>query len=276
MREIKIEGCSTILSPDDKPAIGVFGVEGTGKSRFGATAPDPIGLIPLDKKSKRTFEAISKELGKRIVAPTQPLMSDAKARELSMLDESTKEGADRLKAEYTKVVNSVFELGEKFAKHPDIVTIAVDTNTQFYDWIFFSYFGRKSKIKPVSRAPANQCMIDFINMLRSKNLVLIHRSKEIWKDTGLKDNEGMPIQAPSGKFEQDGFKNIGGFLTVNCEMTRKLKVSTDGREVSDILAEKFKLRLVTCQTDEGVLLEGQELLSGEDICWDNLVARLGL
>ena len=63
MKRIVIPGCTTSITADDKPAVGVFGAESVGKTRFAATAPQPIGLIPLDKKSKRTFELIGREMG---------------------------------------------------------------------------------------------------------------------------------------------------------------------------------------------------------------------
>jgi hypothetical protein len=280
VKEIKIRGCSSDLSPDDKPAVGLFGVEGTGKTRFAATAPDPIGLVALDKKSKRTFQAMARELGKYVVANEHPLLSDKEAMQIALIDGEKPEGLKKIKETYLAAHARVSELAMEFAAHPDIRTVVVDTTSQLWDWILFAHFGRRNKIPPVSRAAPNQDMIDFVNGLRSKNLVLIHRAKEIWKNTGRVDkNSGEPIKEPSGKFEQDGFKNIGGFLTMNCEMinSNRLKVEKDEEE-EDFLGRKFNIRVLACQTN--ALLEGRTLddfgLSGAGISWDNLMAVAGI
>jgi hypothetical protein len=113
-------------------------------------------------------------------------------------------------------------------------------------------------------------MIDFVNAMRSKNLVLVHRSKEIWKSTGANDKDGNPIKEPSGKFEHDGFRNIGGFLTANIELT--------SRRMATEYETKFRAKMVTAQAN--VLLEGQDLheygISGEAITWSNIMTLLGI
>ncbi len=266
---ISIPGATEILTPDDKPSIGVYGVEGTGKTRFAATAPGPIGLLALDKKSKRTFMEVAGALGTQVLVNDKPLMSDSKAIEMAMATDDAK-GVAEIKQAYDAAVAAVLKLAMAYAKHPEIRTIVVDTASQLFDWILFKHFGRRNQIQPVSRAGPNQEMIDFVNTLRSKNLVLIHRSKEIWKPTGATDGKGNPIREPSGKFEADGFKNIGGFLTANIELTSK-KVATD-------LDTKFRAKVTTSQMN--VLMEGQDLhqygVSGADITWTNITTILGL
>ena len=270
MKQIKIEGFTTTLKPDDRPAVGLYGLEGTGKTRFAATAPDPIGLIALDKKSRRTFEQVATELGKIVLVNEQNFMSDKEAIDMAMKDGETKEGLEEIKRTYTQVVERVFGAAAKLGAHPDVETVVVDTCSQLFEWILFSHFGRRNKIPPVSRAAPNQDMIDFVNALRHKNLVLIHRAKEIWKKTGQVDRDGQPIKEPSGQYEHNGYRNIGGFLTVNCEMINK--------KTAKELEDKFKMRVLSCQTN--ALLEGQALdeygLVGEGITWDNLMAVIGM
>lgn len=268
---ISIPGTTSILMPDDKPAIGVYGVEGTGKTRFAATAPGPIGLLALDKKSKRTFLEIATARETLVISNDKPLMTDAQAIKMAMTNGDDPRGLAEIKQAYEAVVQAVFDLGMAYAKHPEIKTIVVDTNSQFFDWILFSHFGRRNQIPPISRGAANQDMIDFVNALRSKNLVLIHRSKEIWKPTGATDGGGKPIREPSGKYEADGFKNIGAFLTASLELTSK-------RVKVESLDTKFRAKVVTSQMN--VLMEGQDLheygVSGDDITWNNVCTLLGL
>lgn len=273
-KEIVIEGCATNPGPDDKPCISIHGLEGCGKTRFAATAPDPIGLLALDKKSKRTFAKIAEELGITYIANTEPILSDKDAIKLALSD-----NVEEIKEAYKRVYEKTLTMGMKFAAHRDIQTIVVDTTSQLFEYIMFSHFGRRNQIKPTSRSAPNQDMIDFINALRAKNVVLIHRSKEIWKNTGKYAANGEPIKEPSGKFEQDGFRGIGGFCTAVVEMTNNKTVvvpppDEDGHEKA--MSKKFQMRVVTCQTNS--MLEGQLLtdygISGADITWDNLLTVL--
>ncbi len=268
---ITIPGCTAKLIPDDKPAIGVFGLEGTGKTRFAATAPGPIGLIALDKKSKRTFQEIASKRGVEVISNEKPFISDKDAIEMAITSGDDPKGLAKIKATYTSALTAIFDMTMAFAAHKEVQTVVVDTTSQLFEMILFSHFGRRNQIQPTSRGAANQDMIDFVNALRCKNLVLIHRSKEIWKPTGALDRQGQQIKEPSGKFEQEGFKHIGGFLTANLELTSK-KMKTDD------LSVKFHAKVITSQS--ACLMEGQDLdeygINGEDITWDNVVTVLGL
>lgn len=268
MKQIIIPGTTSNLSPDDKPALGIFGRENTGKTRLAATAPGPIGLLALDKNSKRTFEEVARESGTHVIANDKPLISDKDAIAIALTDGDTVEGLAKIKATYIDVVTRTFDLGMKYAAHPDIATVVVDTSSQLFDWVLFSHFGRRNQIKPTSRGSANQDMIDFVNAMRSKNLILIHRAKEIWKSTGQTDRDGAPIKEPSGKFEMEGFKNIGYFLTLMVELTAKPTATK--------LTDKFRVRVITCKSRP--MLEGSDLhesgVSGDAIDWDNLFAAV--
>jgi len=98
---ISIPGTTMDLTPDDKPAIGLFGLETVGKTRCSATAPDPIGLIALDKKSKRTFQEIANKLGKKVVVNSKPLMTDKEAVRMAVISGDTPAGLAEIKKTYT-------------------------------------------------------------------------------------------------------------------------------------------------------------------------------
>lgn len=268
---ISIPGATILLTHDDKPAIGCYGTEGSGKTHFAATAPGPIGLLALDKKSKRTFIEVAGKLGTEVISNEKPFLSDKDAITMAVTNGETPQGLKLIKDTYTAAVTAIFDMAMAYAAHPQIKTVVLDTASQFFDYVLFSHFGRRNQITPTSRGAANQDMIDLINGLRSTNLVLIHRSKEIWKPTGQYDKQGGAIKEPSGKFEQEGYKHVGGFLTANLELTSK-------RQPTDDLKAKFKARVVTSQSN--VLMEGQDLadygISGEDITWVNVLTVLGL
>lgn len=270
MKEIKIEGFTSDLTPDDRPCISVFGPEGSGKTRLAATAEDPIGLLALDKKSKRTFEQIAAKLGKKVVVNSEDFLNVKDLTKLSMLDSAVEAQAREIKAYYTAAVQKVFERAAQLAEHAGIKSIVLDTASQLWDWILFSHFGRRNQIETFQRGAPNQDMIDFINACKCKNLILIHRATDEWKATGEVDKNGKPKQAPSGKMKSDGFTKIGYFVTAVVEL--KLKPTAGDAD------EKFQIKLVNCQTNQ--LICGQSLeeygLVGDGICWDRLLLAMGI
>ncbi len=269
---IAIPGCTMDLRPNDKPSFNIYGAEGSGKTRFAATAPGPIGLLQLDKKARRTFHEIAGELGTDVIVNEKPFMSDKDAITMALTDgDSDPKALALIKTTYTDVVKRVLETALVFAGHPDIQTVVIDTCSQLFDWILMSYFGRRNQISPLSRSGPNQDLIDLINALRSRNLVLIHRAKEIWKPTGQYDKQGNAIKEPSGKYESDGFRHVGGYVTATIELTNKRVKTAE-------LANKFRAKIITSQSN--CLMEGQDLhdygISGEAITWDNIITILGL
>ena len=60
------------LTNTDPYIIGVFGAEGTGKTRFALTGPEVVGCVPLEIKSYKTISEVSRELGKRVFKPKDP------------------------------------------------------------------------------------------------------------------------------------------------------------------------------------------------------------
>lgn len=263
--QIKVAGFTSNIAPDDKPTVSVYGEEGSGKTRFAATAPDPIGLLPLDSKSKRTFDKIAKELKKLVIAPDKPFVKPAESIAISLLDSSDPEGLKKVRAYFTDIYRRVMEDSMKLAASPDIATIVVDSNTAFWDWILFSHFGRRNQIESYQRGAPNNDMAEFITALKQKNLILLHRSADIWADTGETDKAGRKKQAPTGKFKAEGCSKLGYLVNCEIEMVSKAKAET--------LDAKFKVRVRECQSNpliEGSLLDDYGLM-GETITWDNLM-----
>src|SRR5690349_11978512 len=63
--------------------ILAFGIEGAGKSRFLATAPDPIGGIILDLKSETSIRRAMEESGKQVIWP-EPSVHDELIHDLDL------------------------------------------------------------------------------------------------------------------------------------------------------------------------------------------------
>ena len=269
-KEIRVEGFTTDTTPDDRPAMCVFGEENVGKTRFGCTMPEAVGFIALDKNTKRSIDEYRKVTKAHILVPEKPFVSDKQAIELAMWDATLKTDQDKIRKAYTEIVSKIFEFAMKLAEHKDVASVAVD-GSQLFDYILFSHFGRRNQIESFQRGPANQDMVDFVNALRFKNLCLMNRAAEIWKDTGEMDAQGRKKQSPSGKFKPDGFSKIGGFMTAVIELTAKRAKDLD-------LDQKYRVKVVTCKGN--TLMEGQDLsdygVAGESISWGNVMTAIGL
>lgn len=272
VKQIQIEGCTTDTTPKDKPAMCVFGDENVGKTRFGCTMPNEgaIGFIVLDKNTKRTIDEYKRKNHANILVPDKPFVSDKQALELAVWDSSSAAGQEKIRLAYTGIVDRIIEFAARLGGHPDVESVAVDTS-QLFDYILFSHFGRRVQIESFTRGPANQDLIDIVNALQFKNLCMMNRSSEIWKDTGEIDKQGKKKQAPSGKFKPDGFGKIGSFMTVVLELTAKRSKGLD-------FEEKYRAKVSTCKGN--TLLEGTDLheygVSGEAITWENVLTAIGL
>lgn len=287
-----IPGFTFGAKADDRPSIGVFGVEGTGKTELATTMPcteGVIGVIALDKKCKRTFEmASAKNPSIRYIANTQPFISDKEMVKMSMLgdlesptDKNKREAdIEEAKAVYSKVLERVFDAAGSLAGSNKVESVVTDTTSQLWNWILYASFGRTSKIPPVSRGAANQLMIDYVNLLRSKNTLFIHRASEIWEPDGF-DSQGKEKRKPSGRYEPQGFKDMGAYITANLEMTNNNAIKIPAEDHQDFdakLNKKFRVKVYRSQTN--ALLEGQWLddygVCGRGINWDMLTAVLGM
>lgn len=280
MRQIKIDipGFGADTTPHTKPAICVFGEENTGTTRFGCTVPHEqgaIGWLAIDKNSKVTVDKFREELGLPIIINQKPVIPHQDSLKLA-----TEEDTDKVKKIYSDVIKRITENIVKLADHDGIESVVIDRASQLYDMILFSHFGRKNQIESYQRGAPNQDMIDIINTLSGKNLVLVHKAAEIWKDTGEVDKQGRKKQAPSGKFKPDGFNQIGRFVTAVVELTAK-RGKCMGEDESEKLADKYRIKVVTCKGN--TLLEGQDLghedlggVAGEMIGWTSLLQAIGV
>lgn len=280
MKEVRISGFTQNVISDVKPAVVAYGEDNTGTSRFGTTLPCSngiLGWLAIDGNSKMTVEE-QKELRRRTTSPLNVLVNEKPF--ISHKDSiaiALNADTNKVKEIYTEVFKRVTEHAMKLADHADVESIVLDRSSQIFDIILFSHFGRRNQIESFQRGAPNQDMIDLINALRcNKNLGLICKASEVWKDTGEVDKNGKKKQAPTGKYKPDGFGQIGRFVTAVIELTAERKKLT-GEDEDDILNKKYKCRIVTCKG--ATLLEGSELSSegvcGRAITWQNLMNVIG-
>lgn len=249
-KTIKIEGFQRLTGSAKKLVIATFGIHGAGKTRFGITAPDPIGVIPTNRKTRATAEEMQKELGKVVFMPEKDFIRHANPMELMAMEDKA------AKTYYAKHVDSVMRAAYTLAQHPDVQTIVIDDFSQLCEDVLFKHYGRTWRIMPRDRGPFNQDIIDLINAISSKHVILPHKQSEIW--TG--GDEGKP----TGKFKAKGFGEIGYHCSVVVEMKKNPNWSENGNHSGP--PWKWSMDIKDCQANPE--LEGPQ---GKDLLQDDMI-----
>lgn len=268
MKTISIEGFDRV-EPSTGFALAVFGPDGSGKTRLIAQAQaeaelegKEVGVIVLDRKTRDTLKRECDLLGVEMpLTNKRDYVSAQDAMRLVSLPDSTQAEAaaavTEVKKFYSEVVKRIFEDAVKLASHKQIMTIAVDPFTEFYDYLFYAHFGRKTQIPALSRTAVNQDAIDFIKAIAHKHVILTHRQAEIWGDKGQRDKEGKVVKEPTGRMKLQGYNDIG------YQVSGVIQMKADDKKRAP---EKFSVDVIRCQMD--VSLEGEKnWLTGEEISW---------
>lgn len=264
-------GFSQDFGGREEPCIGIFGPEGSGKTRLAATAGEYAsehgqipGWIVCDRKTRKTVREVCEELGLDIpLINSKDFITQDEALALAL-----NENFVEVQKVYTKAVRALFEAAVTLGKSPNVNPIIFDSGTQLWDWIAFSHFGRKQDAgKARVWGPPKQDWTDLMDGLSHKKVVITLRAKEEWlnKMEGDKDKS-----APTGRLTTDGPPHLGYTVTslirLRQERTRKLKEGED-------YVERFALDVV--QSQDNVGLEGvDEILRGRDITFSNLMMQL--
>lgn len=323
MDAARIPGFTTVTKPSHRPAICVFGKPNAGTTRFGMTMPHDNGCIAflaLDINSKATIhEYKEKNPDWPVIVNEEPYISDEEAinavrrmevgagmKNQDAAKKAKEEASEQAKQDYVRVVDKIRSDVIKLVSSRSVESICIDKASQLYNYILFSRHGRAQQIEQLSRMVPNQDMIDLVNYIRGrKNLLLIHRSADIYEKTGEVD----PISkrektVASGRYKPEAMGNIEGFVTATIELTSEDRLGVRGKKNYDETEEQAKKRIFRLKYNVRVhkckgntLLEGQTLeklpteieerliesdeyegpgVCGLDINWDNVVRVLGI
>ena len=323
MKQINIPGFTTQVAPTTRPALCVFAKPNCGTTRLGTTMPTEGGYIAylaLDQNCRQTMEEI--KLARPdlpLIVNAEPFITDAEAVRIVMrlgpptgnsdVERKSAKSAkeEEAMADYMRVMDKFREYAAALTKSEAVTSVVIDKNSQLYNWILFSRHGRAQQVQQLSRAVPNQDMIDIISMIRQKkNLLLIHRAKDVYKKTGQKDAMGNDkTEKVEGKHEPEAMGNIEGFVTATLELQSKKVLGESGRQMEDegreeyrkrALKAKYRVKVMACKGN--TLMEGLDLhklseeeemklqaeseqyegpgVSGEDITWENIMLTLGI
>lgn len=253
------------ITNHDPYIIGVFGAEGSGKTRFGLTGPEVIGCVPLEVKAYKTISETAAELGKRVFKPSDPNVLLVPNRKVDAMDDLS---AQKFFKEHVKKINDVIY---GMLEHPDVRTILIDKFTTYVQYVRYAVHGMTGKkVRKIGErtfidlSESNQAIIDVMNSLSAygKTIVLTNSEKAEYvddKDTGRKIYEG--------------FKYLGSHTNVLVH-TEKNPFWKAGSEVK---SKAWKFRLNVRQAQGATHLEGPEgnpLLNDDEINITNLVYNI--
>lgn len=256
----------------DKFSIASFGEQGSGKSRLGGTFPEPIGVIPLDRKTRYTIAKTASEMGKKVLIPEIDLIRVENPMRLAMMKDDCGDGKRPKLLDpaptccsihyYRWHVNRVKEVAFRYCEMPDskCKSIILDTGSQFCEDVLFACYGRTQKIMPRDRGMYNQELIDFFNAIGNKHLLITHKAKDIWKGEG---NEAKP----TGEFKAKAWKEIGYHVNIEIEHYRGLKGKINKKKADEEIP--FHIDVRQCQANPALVGE-TKLLEGEAITFQNL------
>jgi hypothetical protein len=259
MKIVTIPGFTNDIAStvDDAIIMAIYGPEGSGKTRLLATAPGPLGIVPLDRKTRWTINKMAQELGRKdIFMPPDDFIRHQNPIALSLM----KEG--EAQKYYGEHVKRVMEAAYKLNQHPDVRAVGLDGGAQLWEDILFKHYGRNQRIMPRDRGPANQDMIDFLSAMTGKHFILSLKAKEEWKD-----------DKPSGKLQPSGMTNMGYHVTVVVEMMCNKKYNPQVSHKD--FQWQFSATIKHCQQDPMLQVPNDDnVLRDEMICFQSLAAMI--
>jgi hypothetical protein len=256
------EGFSREWTGRDCACIGVFGPQGSGKTRLCATAcawSAERGKVPgwlvMDRKTRKTVRDTCAALGYDLpVINRDDFITQAEALKLA-----TNEADEVKKKTYTVAVEKVFKAAVDLAANPVIDPIVIDSASGLWDWIAYSHFGKKQDVgKSRVWGPPKQDWTDLLDGIAHKTVIVTLHAKDQWKD-----------DKSTGKLTFDGPPHLGYTVTSLVRLRQ-----FDGKLASDqTYVDRFRLDLIESQDNKA--LEGQEdLLSGESVTFADLMSVL--
>lgn len=195
-----------------------------GKTRFGLTGPQPVGILNTDRSLDDILpefpdvDVIVKDFSNKFVPGEELSQNEAKA----------------LEADFARAYRALYEAR-------GVRTIMVDKWTTLWEVARYAEFG-KASVKAHHYVPVNLRMRGYLGMFQQhdKNLILTQDVKEEWIG-----------EKPTGRWIVDGFKYTPGMMQVNAFMWRE---ETGDRE--------FMMRIDGCSLNAELV--GWEFSSGDE------------
>ena len=250
-----------MIDQPDNGCIGVFGGEGSGKTRLCCTATDwanEHGYVPgwiiCDRKTRKTVKDYHAENALQL-----PLMNQNDfLTQQQAIALATNTNFDEVRKSYEVVTASLFKAVADLAAVKQVNPIIIDSGTWVWDAIGFSHFGRKQDVgKSRVWGPPKQDWTDLMDSLQHKLVFVTLKAKDEYRN----DNR-------TGRQTWDGPPHLG-YCT-----TSVVRCNFDPHATVDYVWDRFSLDVVESQ--DNVALAGQNgVLTGMDVNLTALLEKLG-
>jgi hypothetical protein len=215
--------------------ISGCGLEGSGKTDFALTGPEPIYYYGIDPNVKSVIKKWQKRKEIYINLFRAPAISFAKDRD---------DVKDVAQPEWDRFLDSYRAVAEEDVD-PPAATVVLDTATEFRELQLLSEFGKAIQIPQQLYTPVNAVYQDLVKAMKAcpslKVLVLLHRVKDVYETKIVKTRSGKEEKSERvpGKYERQGYNKTGNL--VECEVLLKHDI-----EQGDELADRFGLEWWKC------------------------------
>src|SRR3990167_4864843 len=246
-----------------------FGEDFSGKSSLGATGPGISAIVPLDRKTRFAAEKRAKECGGSIIMPKVDLVREGNMSvrsgwmsEDTEVDEKKAGEIDKkTKIAYRSHINMVKETVWALHDHKDVRLIQIDLFEQFWQDLCFAHYGRTGNL--IRKLPqgkvykdtseAHQEMVDFINSISDKHLILTHRCRDEYYN-----------DVKTGRMTWNGNKYLGHLCNVVIEHIKNRKYDPNSKD--DNKSWHYGLNIHRCL--HNIELEGPD---GQLVLTDDLI-----
>lgn len=255
-------GFTRDFSRRECPCIGVFGPQGSGKTRLAATAGEwaamhdkTPGWIVCDRKTRKTARETCEALGLDLpLINEQDFVTQQEALKLAVNTD-----VEEVKKIYTGAIKKLIDAVVTLGSTPYVDPIVIDSGTQLWDWIAFSHFGRKQDVgKSRVWGPPKQDWTDLLDAVQHKNVLITFHSRDEYRN----DNK-------TGNSTWDGPPHLG-YTT-----TSVVRVTESNRKLQphESYVDRFSLDVVESQDNKAQAgMDG--VLAGEEITFMNLLMLL--
>jgi len=261
-------GFTCDFSGREAACIGIFGGEGSGKTRLCATATEWAaergkrpGWIVGDRKTRKTVREVSNDLGYEFpFINKDDFITQAESLQIATLDRESDGDNNKIKSIYTAAYQRLLKAVVELGRVPEIDPIIIETGTQIWDWISFAHFGKKQDVgRSRVWGPPKQDWTDLMDGLSHKTLLITFWERDEYKQ----DNR-------TGFTKPDGPPHLGYTTTTLVRMThdRTRKLGKD-----ETWVDRFGLDIYESQDNSGLAGE-QGVLTGASVTYSNLHALL--
>ena len=212
-----------VTDPILRLLLRVSGLEFAGKTHFALTAPDPIGILNMD----RGLEGVVEKFLDGCIATKEIHSTDFRHMPVKTQDDH--------EARWYKVE----ETHNTLLNDKAIRTIIWDTDTEAWEMARMAHFGRLTKIKSHHYGEVNAAFRKLIDdgFDAGKNLIMIGRDKKQY----VKKSASSEDSAWNGKYEAAGFTELPSIAQVN--LRAKIILGDDGNHTPTVTIGKCRQNL---------------------------------